>query len=213
MLNESRTCSPNTQSDEYRGKRQTLTDLNSDIEADDIGDQTFLSQGKLLQLRCEAKTVKQSKNQNGKFGVGLKSEQPPESVHIVEGLVDDRKSDDRIHDVGIGMNVPEHAGQQRQAMAGRKKTDVGHNISQAIEKENDTHEKQKVVVARYHVLGAEVHERRNSRPFICFDKRGIAFRHIVSVCCCRHRQRENDQNQKTNYPSMRIRHRQSQFKT
>src|SRR5207247_319507 len=84
-----------------------------------------------LKLGREAKTVEQTKNQNGQPGVGLKVKKPLESVHVVKSLVNDREPDNRIDHIGIRMDPAQHAAEQSQAVSNGKQADVLHDISEA----------------------------------------------------------------------------------
>src|SRR3989304_4456229 len=55
------------------------------------------------------------------------------------------------------------AGQQGQAVPQREQADVQQHVLQTIEEEDHPHQKQQMVVARHHVLGAQVHERPDRR--------------------------------------------------
>ena len=97
------------ESDQHGGQRQHLPDFDSDIEADDVCDQAVLRQVQLLKLGRQTESVEQAKDQHSDFRVGLKSQEPPETIHVVESFVDHREPNDRVDDVGVRMNSSEDA--------------------------------------------------------------------------------------------------------
>ena len=102
--------------------------------------------------------------------LGRIAEQALEAADVLESLVDDRCPDDGVDEIRVGANAAEHARQQRHAVAEREQADVEHHVLEPVEKEDDADEKQQVVVAGHHVLGAEIHERRNRGPIDVLDK-------------------------------------------
>src|SRR3989442_12522854 len=81
---------PITQADQHCRQCQHLPDFDSDVEADDIGDQALRCQRKFLKLGCETEAMEQPEDQDSPLGVRLKSEESLEAIHVVEGLVNDR---------------------------------------------------------------------------------------------------------------------------
>ena len=65
-------------------------------------------------------------------------------------------------------------------MAEREKRDILADFAQAIEKEDDSTQKQKVVVASQHVLRAEIEERNEMRPAALLQKRLVLVRDTMS---------------------------------
>src|SRR5215212_6112144 len=104
MLQISRTGAPIRQRDQDPRQRQQLADLNADIEADDVFDQTVGRQVELLQFRCESEAVKQTKDQDRRSRVRLKSKHALKATEIFEPLVDNRESDDRVDQKWIDAN-------------------------------------------------------------------------------------------------------------
>ena len=88
--------------------------------------------------------------------IELKPTPGAKAREIVEGLVDDREPDDGIDDVGVEMQVREHAEEQCDRMADAEHRHVNRNVFQAVEKEDHADEEEQMVVAREHVLGAQV---------------------------------------------------------
>src|SRR4051812_12554701 len=101
VLKKSGARPPHAQANEHCRQRQALSNLHSNVEADDVRNQAVLGKRELLKLCRQSKTVKQPEYQNGDFRVRLKSKESLESVHVVEGFVDNREPDNRIHDVRV----------------------------------------------------------------------------------------------------------------
>jgi len=84
----------------------------------------------------------QAEHQNSGSRAGLKSE-GLETAHVLECLVDDRQTNDRINDVGIRADAAERAAKQRQAVADREEAHVQQNVFEAIQKEDHPDEEQR----------------------------------------------------------------------
>ena len=77
------------------------------------------------------------------------------------------------------MDSAQDAAQQSNAVSDRKKAYLLNDVFKPIEKENDSHQERKMVVASDHVLRAKIQERRNGPPSIGFDETGVALRDVV----------------------------------
>ncbi len=126
----------------------------------------------------------------------LTPEEPPEAVHVLEGLVDDRKADDRVDEEGIRVNAAEHAEQQRRAVPDREQADVQEHVLQPVEKEDHADEEQQMVVAGDHVLGAEVQQRTDRLSLKPLQEHRVLAGHAVRLEPCREAEDEqgNDAN-------------------
>ncbi len=102
--------------------------------------------------------MEQAEDQRGHFGIGLVTEPALECAEVIEGFVHHRKADNGVDDVGADADLGQHAKQQRDRVAYGEQRDVKANILQAVEKEDHPEQKQQVVVAGHHVLGAHVDE-------------------------------------------------------
>jgi hypothetical protein len=105
--------------------------------------------------------------------VGLPAEQRLERAEIVQRLVDDGETDHRVHEIRIHVDMGEHARQQRHAVTDAEQRDVQRHVAEAIEKEDDAENEQEMVVARHHVLGAEIQEREHLHALVLCDELGI----------------------------------------
>ena len=76
-----------------------MTHFNADIERYQVGEQTIGRDLILLHLGGQTKAMKQTKDQGGGLGVRLEAKPTLIRPHIVERLVDDRQTDDRINDI------------------------------------------------------------------------------------------------------------------
>jgi hypothetical protein len=65
--------------------------------------------------------------------------------------------------VGIRAHAPQRAGEQRHAVADREQAYVEKDVSGAKQEEHDADQEEQMVVARDHVLRAEIHQRPHGR--------------------------------------------------
>src|SRR5207248_3629711 len=108
------------QPDQNRGESEALSDLDADVEADNVGDEAILREREILQLGGEPEAVEETEDQDGELRVRLEAEEPAEAVHVLERLVDDREADDRVDQVRIRAHAAKYAGEQRDAVAKRE---------------------------------------------------------------------------------------------
>src|SRR4029450_3517759 len=99
MPKESAPRPPPTQRDENSGKRENLTDLDTDVEAHDVRDQAIRRQLEFLQLRRQPESVEQAEHEHGGTGIRLNTEEALKPVPIIESLVDERDPDDGVGNV------------------------------------------------------------------------------------------------------------------
>ena len=114
-------------------------------------------QRELLELGCQAEAVCQPEREHRRARVRRDAE-GPETAHVLECLVDDRQPDDGVDEMGAGMNAAERAAEQRETVPDGEQADVEQDVLEAVEEEDHADEEQQVIVARHHVLGAEIHE-------------------------------------------------------
>jgi hypothetical protein len=79
-----------------------------------------------------------------------------ESAEILERLVDHGQADHGVDEIRVDVPAGEHTEQQRRAVPDREQRYVERHVFQAVQEEDDAREKQQVVVARHHVLRAEI---------------------------------------------------------
>lgn len=79
-------------------------------------------------------------------------------AQIVERLIHDRQPDDRIDDIGVGADPGQNAEQQRGRMANGEQRHIDADVLHPIKEEDDAEQKQKMVVAGHHMLGAQINE-------------------------------------------------------
>ena len=113
-----------------------LAQLHADVEGDHVDQQAVGRQLQGLQLGGQAKAVDQTKAQDGKASVRLDAEHRLEAAEIVEGLVGHRQADHRIDQERIDVDLAQHAGQQRDAVADAEQGDVEGDILQPVEEED-----------------------------------------------------------------------------
>jgi hypothetical protein len=73
----------------------------------------------------------------------------------------------------VRVQPPEHAGQERHAVAQREEAHVEHHVPHPVEEEDHPHQEEDVVVAGEHVLRAEIHERPDRRAAVRQEERGV----------------------------------------
>ena len=71
MAKKAACAAPVTHHDQDAKKSQQLADLHTDVECQQIGEQTVAGNLKFLNLRRQTKAVKEAKDQRGGFGVRL----------------------------------------------------------------------------------------------------------------------------------------------
>ena len=79
-----------------------------------------------------------------------------ETTDVFKGLVHHGQANDGIDYICVGMNAKQYPGEQGNAVPQRKQAHIQRHIFEAIQKENDSREKQQVIVAGDHVLGAKI---------------------------------------------------------
>ena len=172
---------PVCQADENGRQRQRLPDLHANVEADDVCDEAVGGEREVLQLRGEAEAMEQAEDQHRQARIGLKAEIAPEPVHVLERLVHQRETDDRVDEVWIGAHSSEHARQQRHAVPDGEQADVLNNVLQLVEEEDHAHEKEQVVVSGHHVFGTQIHEWTNGPALQPLKEHGVLARHSMRV--------------------------------
>ena len=140
--------------------------------------------------------MEQAKDQRGRLGVGLEPKPFLERSKVVQRLVDDRKADDRVDDVGVDAPAEPHAQKHSNRVADGEEADVNRHILHVIQKEHDTKQKQNVIVSRHHVLCAQIDERDDMHPEYLLDIACVAGGHVMGIgrCCeCDQHQNESDE--------------------
>lgn len=73
--------------------------------------------------------MEQAEDRHGRFGVRLEAKKALERAEVIERLVDNRKPDDCVNHIGIGVNSSEYAGEQRDAVSEREQADVHGDVA------------------------------------------------------------------------------------
>lgn len=102
--------------DQNGRERERLPNLDTNIEAHDVCQESVPGDGELLQLRRQTEAMKQSEAHYGQTCVRSKTGQPVEAAYVLERFICDRQADDRIDDVGVRVDASEDAGEQRDAV-------------------------------------------------------------------------------------------------
>src|SRR3546814_11572869 len=101
VTHEAVRSAPEAHQDQDGGKGEKLSDLDADIERDQVGEQAVARNLELDDLGGKAEAVEESEDQRGGLGIRLDTEPALERAQIIERLIDDRQADDRVDDVGV----------------------------------------------------------------------------------------------------------------
>ena len=146
-----------------------MPDFHTDIEGEKIWDEAVFGDFEFDDLRGKAEAVEEAENEGCCLGVGLESEPPLEGTEIVQGLVDDRQTDDRIDEIGVGGDTRQDTEKQRGRMADREQRHVDSDVLQPVEEEDDAEKKEQVIVSGHHVFRAEIDEGQDQRSAALLD--------------------------------------------
>ena len=123
--------------------------------------------------------MEKAKDQNRSFGIGLIPQQLLEAPEIIKPLVYHRQADNGVDDMGADLGVIEHPPEQGDTVSDGKQADIDTDILKAIEKENHPKQEQQVIVARYHMFGAQVDEGDKLKASVALNKSRVTFRYTV----------------------------------
>ena len=133
-----------------------LPQLHPHIERQDAHHDAVIAKLKLLKAGRQPKAVDQPEDEDHHQQVGhLHLQDALESIEVLEALVDDAQSDDRVDQPGVGGDSHQGGTQQGDAVAQGEGRDEAHDVADALEEEDDPEEEQQVVVAGDHVLCAQ----------------------------------------------------------
>lgn len=145
MTHDAAGLSPVCNRNQDHDQSKDLPDFHTDIEEDEIGQQTVCGHFIIKDFRCHSKAMYQAEQERSHFGIGLNPEPALIRAHIIKGFIDNGKADNRINDVGTDADFHQHTRQQRNNVANRKQGDVDTNILHAIEEENHTEQEKQMV--------------------------------------------------------------------
>src|SRR5262245_9879289 len=101
MVEERTVRPPPGQRDQDAGQREYLSDLDTEVEADDVRHKPVWRQLELLELRRETEPVEEAEDEDCDSRIRLKPKEALEAIHVLERLVDDREADDGIDEKRI----------------------------------------------------------------------------------------------------------------
>ena len=104
--------------------------------------------------------MEQAEHQGSNLGVGLKPKPSLESADVVQSLVDDRQTDDRVDQIAVNADIEVHAQNHGGGVPQRKQTHIDADVLDPVKEKDDAEQKQKVVITRHHVFGTQVHKRQ-----------------------------------------------------
>src|SRR6185503_4875125 len=105
MIEERAMRAPPGQRDQDAGESETLSDLDADVEADDIGHETVGRQRKLLKLRLQTETVEEDQHEDRDSRVRLKAKEALDAIHVLERLAADGEAADGVDEKRIGLTA------------------------------------------------------------------------------------------------------------
>ena len=94
------------------------------------------------------------------------------------------------------MNAAQHSCKQRDAVPHSEEAHVYGHILHAVQEEDNAHQEQQVVIARHHVLRAQVQEREPGRTLIAGKERCIGLGHAMRQRSVRNRTDDHYKQQK-----------------
>ena len=157
---------PDADDYEHDHQSEELTELHTHVEGDEILQQSVLGQIEFLYLGRQSEPVKEAEDENGGLRVGLKAKESLKASQVVKAFVDNREADDRVDQVRVDSNIEENSEHQSETVPEGEQRDVDQNVFRTIEKEDHTHQKEDMIVARDHVLGSDVEERDDRDPLV-----------------------------------------------
>ena len=158
----SRQCVPNVcaapgvDDDEHHAQCRDLPEFDADVEPEDFCDQPGgLCERQGLELGRQTKTVHQSEDEDHRQQVRRRHVQELlKPAEILETLVNDGERNKRIDQVMIGGNARNRRADQHDGVSDRKRRYELDDLDEIRQEKNDAGQKQQVVVAGEHVLGA-----------------------------------------------------------
>ena len=145
--------------DENRTQGEHLADFHTDIERDQVRNQSIGGHLEIENFRREAESVEEPEDQGRSARIGCDAEPGLECSEIVECLVHHRQSDHRVDQVRIDTDPGEYAKQQRRGMAHGEQCHIQRNVLQSVQEKNHAQQKQQMIVSGDHVLGPEIRKR------------------------------------------------------
>jgi len=186
-------AAPDAEYDKNCRQCQYLAYFNANIEADNIGDESITGKCEFLQLGREAKPMKKSEDKDRCPRVWFNTEYPFEAIDIFKRFINDREANNGIDQVSIDLQICQYTQQQGNTVADGKQGHVFHNMLGTIEEENNADEKQQVIIACHHMLGAQIDEWSNGRPIYCLHEVGVRTFDGVSHCDAGEQRSQHDQ--------------------
>lgn len=102
--------------------------------------------------------MEETEDQCGGLGVGLKAEPALIRTQIIQRLVDDGQSYNRVDNVAVDADVEVHAQEHGGGVAERKQADIDRDVLHPVEEKHDPQKEQQMIITGDHVFGPEVHE-------------------------------------------------------
>ena len=155
---------PEADSNEDHGQGDELSDFHTHIEGEEVRNQAVRRDVVFDDLGGQAETMEEPENQRGGLGVGLEAKPTLIGTDVVQCLVDDGQTDNRINDVTIDAHVEVNPQQHRGGMPQGKQAHVDRDVLHLVEEENDTQQEQQVVISGDHVFGPQIDERNKVYP-------------------------------------------------
>lgn len=189
-------AAPVAHGDQDDGQCHQLAELHTDIECQQVRNQSIGRDLVFQDLGRETEAVEQAKDQCGQLGIGLEPKPALEGTDVVQRLVNHGKSDDGVDDVAVDPDVEVDPQNHGGRMPQRKQAHVEADVLHPVQEEDDAEEEKDVVVPGHHVFGAEVDEGQQIHPGNFLDVALVAFGHRMGKGIDRAGKQENENERK-----------------
>ena len=186
---------PEAHRNQNGSQSQHLPNLNSDVERQQVWQQTIWRDIVVENFGGQTKAVAKAEYQSGGFGVGLKAQPALKRSHVVERLVDHRQTYDGVDDVTVDADVEIDPQQHGCGMAKRKQADVNGDVLQLVQKEDHAKQEQDVIISRHHVFCPQIDEGDDVDAGDFLDVALVAFGNSMGKCCTGHEEQGQCGNQ------------------
>ena len=157
-----------------------MSQLNANVEGKDGRHQALIPERDFLQAGGEAKTMHKPKEKHHEQQVRHSmTENRPEYSEILQAFVHDRQRNEGVDEKWICGDPRQGGPKQGDAVSKGKRRNEGKNVPEAGQEKDHAKEKEKVVVAREHVLCPQ--PNRSLETAIGHDL-FRAFRKPMSLC-------------------------------
>lgn len=203
VAHEAARPAPEAHQDQDGGKREKLSDLDANVECDEVRKKAVRRNLELDDLGGEPEAVEEAEHQRRRLSVRLNAEPALECAQVVQRLVNHRQADDRVDDIGVRAYPGQHPEQHRCRVSDREQRDVDGDVLHPVKEEDHAEQEQQMVVARDHVLGPEIEEREEQDAAAFLDVAFVALGDVVGEGVNAETEREREQAESQEQPVSR----------